>query len=180
MIVYFHNLEEPYVCTFDIEHDNGKLLQFAGIMFKHIGDGLYQVCRNINFYVNQKELSSFITDFLDYDKSFLSEHGIDPEIVPEYFNKFVEGCNDDILFISHGVYQDSIVLKDNGIDLYKYKRQCTYNLSKKVLSRMNKLSLAAVAEECGCAVIDEHNAYGDAIATACIFSYLLKKQGEKQ
>lgn len=177
MVVYFHNINKPYVCIFDIEHDNGRLLQFAGILFKRVGSGLYQVCSNTNFYVKQNNISPFIKDFLNIDEEFMEEYGIDPSEVVEHFKMFTNHA-DDILFVSHGINQDAHVLKENGIDIMGEEHCCTYNLAKRVLQRSSHLTVEDISNECGCTVTHKHNAYSDAVATICIFSYLTKRKGE--
>ena len=40
MIVYFKGLKTPYVAAIDIEHDQGHMIQFAGILMKRVGEDL--------------------------------------------------------------------------------------------------------------------------------------------
>lgn len=57
MIVYFAGQTKPYVLILDVEHDQEKLIQVAGLLFKNVGDSLYQIAKNFNFYIKQKELN---------------------------------------------------------------------------------------------------------------------------
>lgn len=176
MILYLKNIDSPYVCTFDIEHDQGKLIQFAGILFKKVGNNLYQVCRSINIYMKQT-LSSFIQDFVHYEQDFINNYGIDRDSFIKSIDTFFDGIDKkDITISSHGVHQDKIILKDNGINLDGCNVMCTYVLAKNTLGRTKNLSLHDISIECACGNLCEHNAYGDAFATACVLSYLLKQK----
>lgn len=57
MIIYFAGQTKPYVLILDVEHDQEKLIQVAGLLFKNVGDSLYQIAKNFNFYIKQKELN---------------------------------------------------------------------------------------------------------------------------
>lgn len=177
MILFLEGMEKPHICAFDIEHDQGRLIQFAGIIFQNVGGNLYQISRSLNVYIKQPYLSEFISTFSRIDEDFINMYGVELEEAQEQFNSFIDGL-DDILFASHGIFQDSLILKENGIQLGAYDHLCTYELAKRVLDRKNQLSLNSIANECGCMNVGNHNAYGDALTTAYILSFLLKKQGE--
>lgn len=57
MIIHFAGQTKPYVLILDVEHDQEKLIQVAGLLFKNVGDSLYQIAKNFNFYIKQKELN---------------------------------------------------------------------------------------------------------------------------
>ena len=180
MIIYLEGIDKPYVCAFDLEHDQGRLLQYAGILLKRVGINLYQICRSLNFYIKQERLSAFIENFSHIDINFIREYGISKEEGQQLLNEFFQNINsEDILFTSHGACQDYLTLKEN--DFYigdTIETLCTYELAKEVLGRKNNLTANDVALECGYYNPCNHNAYGDALSTIIILSYLLKKKGE--
>lgn len=178
MILYLHNMSCPYICAFDVEHDAGKLVQFSGIVFKRIGDGLYQLCRNLNIY-HKVTISKFITQFTGLTQDFLNENGVTRSEFINSFQEFLEGIDcEDIMFFAHGAYQDVSVLINNGLPLDGARYMCTHTMAKQILDRADHLTVQDIAEECGY-MYAAHDAYQDAWATAVILSYLLKKQGEK-
>lgn len=178
MILYFNHLEAPYICVFDIEHDQCELVQFAGLLFKRIGDGLYQLSRNLNLYVEHK-ITPFFKKFSKISQSFLDEYGVSKEDAKETLHEFLDGIpKEHLLLVSHGVYQDNIILNRNDIKTEGYNTLCTYELAKKVTGRLNHLTVHDLCNECGCVGIAEHNAYSDAFMTACILSFLLKQGDE--
>lgn len=171
-------MDWPYICVFDIEHDSGKIFQFSGIMYKRVGEGLYQLCRNINMYANI-EVSRFITKLTGITQNFLNHYGANAADFVGGFKNFIGDISlEEILFVSHGAQQDMLLLFENGFPLEGSHYACTYSLAKKVLKRGEHLTLRDVAEESGY-VFPAHNAYPDALATASVLSFLLKKKGEK-
>ena len=69
----------------DVEHDQGKLLEFAAVLFKRVGKYLYQICKSVNFYVKQKRLTPFIKDYICIDENFLDEYGVEMEEAQDMF-----------------------------------------------------------------------------------------------
>lgn len=179
MIIYLNGITKPYVCAFDIEHDQGRLLQFAGILFKSVGTNLYQICKSVNFYLKKERLSAFFEGFTNIDLEFIKTYGISNEEAQQTLAEFIGDVGaENILFVSHGVTQDYMTLKENGFGLGDTELLCTYELAKEVLDRKSNLSANDVALECGYFNPCSHNAYGDAVSTIIILSYLLKKKGE--
>lgn len=180
MIIYLSDIDKPYVCAFDLEHDQGRLLQYAGILFKRVGINLYQICRSVNFYIKQEKLSAFIENFSHIDLDFIKTYGITKEEGQKLLNDFLKDIDsEDVLFVSHGVCQDYLTLKENNFYLGDVVQTlCTYELAKEVLDRKNNLTVSDIAQECGYMNPCNHNAYGDAFSTVVILSYLLKKKGE--
>lgn len=185
MILFLDNIEKEYVCTFDIEHDHGNILQFAGVLFKRIGDNLYQIARSINAYKKESEVSPFIASLTGLDAEFLNEVGVEEDEFKETISNLISGIDpNDVLFVSHGVTQDWSALKENGLvdPDFNYNKLCTYRMAKRVLNRDKNLRLSDIARECGYYVHNAHNAYDDAMATACILSFLTKieEEGEQE
>lgn len=57
MIVHFAGQTKPYVLILDVEHDQERLIQVAGLLFKNVGENLYQVAKNFDLYIKQQTLS---------------------------------------------------------------------------------------------------------------------------
>lgn len=177
MILYFHEMDWPYICVFDIEHDSGRIFQFSGLMYQRVGDGLYQLCRNVNIYADVT-ISKFISKFTGISQGFLNNYGAAPQKFIDTFVKFCEGIDlDDVVFVSHGAHQDTKLLVENNFPMDGAHYMCTHSIAKQVLHRSEHLTLGDIAEECGY-LFPAHNAYNDALATAIVLSFLLKKKGE--
>ena len=188
MLVVFKGIKNKNIVVFDAEYNEGELIQFSSIMFRRItDDDIYQISRSLNFYVKlqeKKEINRFIADFTGITDDFLEEVGIELDEAIEKIKDFlnVEG---DILFASHGLYNDRQILLSNGVDLYnvfdkKVEGFCTYNSSKRYLKRNKNLRLEDVAAESGLFLANKHNAFDDAWATASILSLLCKLKCEQE
>ena len=91
--------------------------------------------------------------------------------------------NDDLMIITHGLKNDRLILKENGLQLVKSNGSlvdgfCTYNAARRTLRRENHLSLEDLCNECGYYLHHAHNAYNDVWAEVAIYTYL--KKIEKQ
>ena len=94
---------------------------------------------------------------------------------------------DDLMIITHGLKNDRLVLKENGLQLVKNNGSsvdgfCTYNAARRILRRENHLSLEDLCNECGYYLHHAHNAYNDVWAEVAIYTYLKKieKQHEEE
>lgn len=180
MIVYFAGQSKPYVLVLDVEHDQEKLIQVAGLLFVSVGEHLYQLSKNFNIYIKQANVSKWVQNYLDITPAILLERGIELDEFKEiFYNQIVNDIDtDDLVVVSHGIHQDDLVLFHNGINIGCYEQECTYNMSKWVLERQNNIKLGDVAKEFGYVVLHEHNAYADAWATVAVYSALSKLQEE--
>ena len=180
MIVHFAGQTKPYVLILDVEHDQEKLIQVAGLLFKNVGESLYQIAKNFNFYIKQNQLSKWIQAYVEITPDILRTQGIELEEFKTIFKEEIVNDIDvdDMVVISHGIHQDDLVLYHNGIDISCYEHECTYHMSKWVLERSNNIRLGDVAAEFGYVTLHEHNAYADAWATVAIYSALSKLQEE--
>ena len=123
-------------------------------------------------------ISKFISKFTGVTQNFLMSYGVSKKEFIELFEKFIEGISlEDVVFLSHGAHQDMKILIENDFPLDGAHYMCTYGMAKQILDRSERLTVGDIAEECGY-VFSAHNAYDDAIATAIILSFLLKKRGE--
>ena len=180
MIVYFENMTAPYIVVMDVEHDQGKLLQYAGVLFQRVGDSLYQISKSINFYIKRDAVSNFTAYFTHITEKFLQQYGITEEEAVEQFNQFLEDIpHEDIIFVSHGIHQDSMVMQESGLNIEDSPHLCTHRLARTVLCRDKKLKLSDILAEAGLCTVLEHNAYTDALETAWVLSFLLKNGGSK-
>ena len=180
MVVYFEEMTAPYIVVMDVEHDQGKLLQYAGVLFQKIGDSLYQIARSVNFYIKRDTVSNFTAYFTHITEKFLQQYGISEEEAIQQFNEFLKDIpHEDVIFVSHGIHQDSLVMKESGLNIDDCPHLCTHKLARIVLNRDKKLKLSDVLSEAGLCSVLEHNAYTDALETAWALSFLLKNGGSE-
>lgn len=187
MLIMFKSIKEDNVLIFDAEYNEGDLIQFAGLLFRKIEKDIFQICKSLNIYVKleqSKHINRFIEDFTGITDDILNNYGVDLSEAKEIINEFLS-CNGNILFVSHGLYNDRQILYDNGIDFYFLNETtpinglCTYNAAKKLLGRDSKLTLTDIANEVGIFLNHKHNAFDDAWATMGIFSFLCRLKEDK-
>lgn len=184
MIIKCYNENHLYLLFIDLEFNNRDLIQFAGLLYKRIDDDTYQLMRSCNFYINQKVCYPF-AEYTQITNTFLEENGVPLKDVQELIDEFLLNVNlDELCIIGHGLKNDRLVLKDNGIQLTHNNNKpidgyCTFNNAKKILNRTSNLSLADLAEECGYYLHHAHNAYNDVWAEVAIFTYLKKIEAQK-
>lgn len=186
MIIYTENTSYPYLLFFDIEFDQQQLVQFAGLLFKRIGDNIYQLCRSCNQYINHKPSYPF-TQYTGLTKQFLSENGTrTTDVIQVVLDEFLKDIpKDKMLVISHGLKNDRKTLLENKLNLSYDERTlkdipgyCTFSNAKTILKRNEHLKLNELATECGFYLDGAHNAYHDAWATVSVFCWLKKIQAE--
>lgn len=180
MVFYMCGMTKPYIVVFDLEYDKQEIIQLSAIILQKIKKSVYQVNRSINIYINHPYLSNFVQDYTNITQSFLDEYGVPLEEAQEQWEEFLEPFNpDDVLMVSHGIYQDALILSDNGFNIDNYEHWCTYNMAKWTFERADHLTLHDVCEEIGYAMICQHNAYADALATIFVYSFLLKVEEDE-
>ena len=189
MIIKCYNETHPYLVFMDIEFQNKSLIQFSGLLFTKIDDGIYQLMRSCNQYITTKVCFPFM-EYTSITNNFLESNGISLKDLQEIvFNDFLGdiGLN-EILLISHGLKNDRIVLQENGINLTHIDENrttpidgyCTFTNAKRILNRDKQLSAADIAEECGYYLHHAHNAYNDVWAEVAIFTYLKKIEQQQK
>lgn len=184
MLVLFKNIEQDNILVFDAEYNEGDLIQFAGILFRKLEKDIFQIHKSINFYVKLEttKINYFIEKFTGITDEYLEEEGVILSEAIKKINEFLTDI-DNLLIVSHGLYNDRLTLENNGIDFYEMeqcvKGLCTYNMSKRVLKRENKLKLEDVANEAGIFLANKHNAFDDTWATVAVFSLLCKLEAEE-
>ena len=180
MIYYMRGMDKPYIMSIDVEYDKNKIIQLGSIILKKIGKELYQPCRSLNVYI-KTNICQFVQDYTNITQEFLDNYGVTLEQAHQQWNQFINDFTfDDVLVVSHGIHQDSILLKDNGFNIDNYEQWCTYNHSKWILEREHDLTLSDITKEGGLLPISEHNAYADAFATLNVLSLLLKMEDDQQ
>lgn len=185
MIIKAYNEKHPYLVFIDLEFNNRDLVQFAGLLFKRIDDGVYQLMRSCNQYVTTRVCFPFM-EYTNITNNFLEANGItlkDLKII--LFEDFLDGIDfEDLLIISHGLKNDRLTLTANGINLSSWTTPagelksidgyCTFNNAKRILKRDGHLTAADISQECGYFLHQAHNAYNDVWSEVAIFTYLKK------
>lgn len=181
MVFYMRNETKPYLLAIDIEYDEQKIIQISGIMLQAIDKYIYQVCRSLNLYVRPPHsLSKFVQQYTGITVDFIEKYGVELSEAHQSWEEFLEGIDkDDLLIFSHGIFQDLELLADSGFRVDDYEVWDTLNMSKFVLEREQHLTLQELVSEAGLPPIQQHNAYGDALSTLMLYSYLLKIQGDE-
>ena len=188
MIIYAHNIKYPYLLVFDIEFDQTTLVQFCGLLFKRVGDGIYQLARSCNQYVALNKVSYPFQQYTGITKQFLQDNGTRlTDVVQVVLDEFLEDVDkSQMLVISHGLKNDRKILLENKLNLMYDEKTlkdidgyCTFCHAKTILKRNNNLKLDDLARECGFYLDGAHNAFHDAWATVAVFTWLQKLEGEK-
>lgn len=126
-----HNVNKEYIASIDIEYDNGNIIQIGSIMLKKIGKNIFQVCRSFNVYIKKEGVTKFVQEYTNINQSFLNEYGVSLQEAQESWKEYLKDIDeDDLLFVSHGIYQDSLILANNGFSIDSYEHWCTCNMSK--------------------------------------------------
>jgi DNA polymerase III subunit epsilon len=99
----------------------------------------------------------------------------------EAIAKELKSWLDDKIFVAHNVNFDYNFLVHEfskvGIE-FKRPKLCTVRLSRKAFPGLGSYSLGRLCESRGIEITDRHRAYGDAFATACLFSQIYKASPE--
>lgn len=189
MISVFKGIENSHVLIFDAEYNEGFIIQFAALLFRRIDKDIFQIKKSINFYVKlpeEKEINYFIRDFTGITDWYLNIFGETIEDARKMIEDFIRIEEDDLLVVSHGLYNDRQTLLNNDIDFYLDSKDreingiCTYNAAKRLFNRDKKLRLEDIATEAGIFLSNNHNAFDDAWATVSVFCLVCKLEEEKR
>ena len=88
----------------------------------------------------------------------------------------------DKTFVAHNVNFDYSFVRKEFAELgytYKRTRQCTVRLSRKLMPGRSSYSLGNICRDLGLENESRHRAYGDAKATALLFTHLMQLQKQK-
>lgn len=192
MIIKVYNENHPYLLFIDLEFFNNKdeysahLVQFAGLLFKWIDDETYQLMRSCNEYVTDKVCYPF-AEYTSITNNFLAENGVPlSDMIMSIQEDFLKDVPlDELLIISHGLKNDRLVMLENGLNLSTIDNKpidgfCTFENSRKILHRNERLTLSDIAEEAGYYLHHAHNAYNDVWAEVSVFTYLKKKEEQEK
>ena len=193
MIIKAYNENHPYLLFIDLEFFNHKddvsahLVQFAGLLFKWIDDETYQLMRSCNEYVTDRVCYPF-AEYTSITNNFLAENGIPlKDMIMSIKEDFLRDIPaESLLVISHGLKNDRLVMIDNGLNLSTSDTgkpidgYCTFENSRKILHRNDRLTLSDIAEEAGYYLHHAHNAYNDVWAEVSVFTYLKKKEEQEK
>lgn len=189
MIAVFKGISNSHVLIFDAEYNEGHIIQFAGLLFRRIEEDIFQIEKSTNFYVKLpegKNINYFISDFTGITDSYLNTFGESLEVATQMIYDLIEIQEDDLLVVSHGLYNDRQTLLNNDIDLYLDSQgreifgSCTYSAAKRLLNRDKKLKLEDVAADAGIFLSNNHSAFDDAWATVSVFCLMSKLEEEKR
>ena len=186
MIVLFKGQKNKNILIFDAEYNEGTLIQFSGLLFKSLDNGLYQISKSLNIYVKLKNgrINNFIRAFTGITDEFLDSNGITIKQAQQQIQELLDV--DDLLVVSHGLYNDRQIMLDNGVDMYLNSNEeeiigiCSYKMAKRILDRDKHLTLKDVAMDAGLFLSNDHNAFDDAWATVAVFSLLNKLEEERK
>jgi DNA polymerase III epsilon subunit-like protein len=166
----------------DIEYDQTRVIQFAGLLFKNIDykNHLYQIEKSFNVFIKQDGVGKYAALYTGIDKSLLQELGETEEDFLILYENFIKGTDlHDTLFVSHGAKNDRKILKDlipEGLPKHSF---CTYRNAKRITGKVRELTLSDIAHEAGYFLDNAHDAFSDAWATVAVLSFLLKIDGEQ-
>ncbi|HLW18876.1 MAG TPA: exonuclease domain-containing protein [Cyclobacteriaceae bacterium] len=156
----------------DIETTGGlsaynRITEVAVIVY----DG-YQVVEEYHSLVNpERPIPDFITGLTGINSKMLKEAPVFMEIAPRLYELLA-----DKIFVAHNVNFDYSFLKEEfqrvGFNFNRPKL-CTVRLSRQICPGLRSYSLGRVCEHIGIDLQDRHRAFGDASATAKLFSYLM-------
>lgn len=188
MIVLFKNIKQNSVMIFDAEYNQGDLIQFSGILFRKIEKDIFQIEKSLTIYVKLESgyINPFIREYTGITDEYLQKNGVKLRDAQKAIYDLIDVGEEELLVVSHGIYNDRQTLLNNGIDLYVDKNfrdiqgLCTYNASKRLLERETNLSLSDIAAEAGTYLTGCHNAFQDAWATISIFCLLCKLEEERK
>lgn len=93
----------------------------------------------------------------------------------------IEEMTDKAVFVAHNVGFDYGVVRNEFRRMgrrFERKQLCTVKLSRTIMPGMNSYSLGKLCKEIGINLEGRHRAYGDAAATAELFSLLMDRDNE--
>ena len=104
MVIHCYNEKHQYLLFMDIEFNDKKLVQFAGLLFRKIDNEVYQLYRSINQYITAKVCYPFY-EYTSLGNNFLAENGVPLDdavaLIQEEFLKNIP--LNELLVISHGL-----------------------------------------------------------------------------
>ena len=182
MIIFFKNIKHEHIMICDIEYDQERVIQFAGLLFKSIDpkNYLYQIEKSFNVFIQQNGVGRYTTLYTGIDKELLQQLGETQENFLALYDSFTSDVDfNNTLFVSHGAKNDRKILKAIIPDKLPKHSFCTYRNARRITGRTRELTLSDMASEAGYFLDNAHDAFADAWATAAVLSFLLKIDGEQ-
>ena len=180
MLIKCYGEKHKYLLFIDVEFNGQELVQFTGLLWIRVDDGVYQLMRSCNQYVATKVCYPFM-EYTNITNNFLAENGIPLENVRSIILEDFLGDIDlnDLQLISHGLRNDRLILARNGINLQMANGDpidgyCTFNNARRLLGRRRNLTLVELALECGYYLHNAHNAFNDVWASVSVYTFLRK------
>ena len=135
MLVVFKGNTKKHILVFDAEYNEGQLIQFSGILFKLMEEDIYQIFKSLNIYVKLEygKINRFIKEFTGITDEYLENFGKDLAEARDSIYKLLD--EEDLLVVSHGLYNDRQTMMNNDIDMYSNAEEedisgsCTYSTS---------------------------------------------------
>lgn len=138
-----------------------------------IHDGV-QVVKEYHSLVNPgRSIPGFITGLTGIDEETVKHAPAFSEIASELHEVLA-----DKVFIAHNVNFDYSFLKEEFRRVgmaFNRPKLCTVRLSRQILPGFRSYSLGRLCEQLGLPISDRHRAFGDAAATARLWTYLLAR-----
>lgn len=136
-----------------------------------IHDG-YQTTREYHTLINpQRPIPGFITGLTGIDAEMVKDAPVFGEIADELY-----ALLSDKVFIAHNVNFDYAFLKEEFLKvgmIFNRPKLCTVRLGRQIYPGLKSYSLGRICEHLEIDISDRHRAFGDAAATAILFSCLV-------
>lgn len=152
----------------------GKIIEIAIVI--HDGN---EVVESFSSLVNPGcSIPPFITSLTGITNRMVEEAPQFEEIAVR-----VHRMTENKVFVAHSVNFDYSFVKKEfallGVD-FDRKKLCTVRLSRKLAPGVKRYNLGSICSHFGIDIKDRHRALGDAEATACLLTELLKKEGSAE
>ena len=196
MIIYCYNEHHTYLLFFDLEFDNRRLVQFAGLLFQKIDEdksgSTYQLRTSGNQYRTPDDKVCYpFSEYTGLTTNFLRDNGVPLHDVKNFIEDEMLSnvALDQLEVISHGLKNDRMILLENEINLSNYVDKsgnkkpidgyCTYKNAQRILQRNIHLKEEDIAAESGYYIHNAHNAFNDVWGEVSIFTFLKKIEQQK-
>src|SRR5690606_35248279 len=143
---------------------------FTGLaVMAHDGD---RVVADVHSRITpRRHIPGFITGLTGNSENWVKHAPAFAEFAPQVY-----AILSDKVFVAHNVNFEYTFLKEEfrrvGLDFNRPKL-CTVRMGRQICPGFRSYSLGRICESLGIKISDRHRAFGDAAATAQLFSYLL-------
>lgn len=176
MLISFPNQARKNIMVVDVEFDEMKILQAAGMIFTRKKGDLYELVETFDFYILRDKIGKYARRHSRINLGILKEKGIEEASFVKELNSILTKYDlEDSVFVSHGTRNDRKILRNLNIELPAHS-YCTYRNAMKILGRDSCLKLKDIAAEAGLNQGDFHDALFDVVATVIVLSFLENKR----